>query len=288
MHSVVITGVSTGIGYACAQDLVRRGFQVFGSVRKPADAERLQRELGSAFTPLIFDVTDGEAVRAAADLVSKELAGRGLAGLVNNAGIVVPGPLLHLSADELRHQFDVNVVAVLGVTQAFAPLLGARRDAAGPPGRIVMISSVSGRVAYPFVGPYAASKHALEALSDSLRRELMLYGIDVIVIQPGAINTPIWDKAQQIDAGRYRDTDYYEAVVTAQRVLTAQGRRGLGAERVGELVGRALTAAHPRTRYTVLENPWTGWWLPRTLPTRWMDRLAARTLGLRRLTRTGA
>lgn len=203
MRSVVVTGASTGIGRAAAQALLARGFRVFGSVRKPSDGERLSAELGANFLPLLFDVTDEDAVRAAAAAVGAALGEKTLHGLVNNAGIAVPGPLLELSAAELRHQLDVNVVGQMIVTRAFAPLLGADPARVGRRGRIVMMSSVAGRVGVPFNGPYTASKFALEGLSESLRREFMLFGIDVIVISPGVVVTPIWDKAEAVDLTRF-------------------------------------------------------------------------------------
>jgi hypothetical protein len=199
MKSVVVTGSSTGIGWGAAKLLIKKGFRVFGSVRKAADGERLVKEFGPNFVPLLFDVTDQAAVNIAADQVSAALGGETLFGLVNNAGIAVAGPVLYLKIDEFRHQLEVNVTGQVITTQAFAPLLGADRSRKGKPGRIVMISSVGGRNATPFMAPYNASKFALEGLSESLRRELMLFGIDVIVIAPGAVATPIWAKAEQVD-----------------------------------------------------------------------------------------
>src|SRR5215471_12890363 len=187
MKSVVITGASTGIGHSCAKLLLDKGYRVFGSVRKEADAERLKGEFGANFTPLLFDVTDEAAVLAAAREVRTALNGETLAGLVNNAGIAVAGPVLELSADEFRRQMNVNVIGPIITTQAFGPLLGADRTLKGPPGRIVMISSVAGRNGNPLLSAYVASKHALEGLSESLRRELMLFGIDVVIVAPGPV-----------------------------------------------------------------------------------------------------
>jgi NAD(P)-dependent dehydrogenase (short-subunit alcohol dehydrogenase family) len=194
MRTVVITGASTGIGHATAKLLLDKGFKVFGSVRKQADAERLRGEFGASFAPLLFDVTDEAAVLAASREVRAALNGETLAGLVNNAGIAVPGPVLELSADEFRRQMDVNVIGPIIATQAFGPLLGADAALKGPKGRIVMISSVAGKNGNPLTPAYAASKHAIEGLSESLRRELMLFGIDVIIIAPGPVKTPIWSK----------------------------------------------------------------------------------------------
>src|SRR6266478_3297954 len=204
--------------------MTAKGFRVFGSVRKQADAERLQAELGERFSPLIFDVTDAAAIAHAAAEVRVALAGGRLWGLVNNAGIAVAGPLLETSPDEFRQQLEVNLVAPMVVIKAFAPLLGTDRTLTGPPGRIVNISSVGGRFAAPFVGLYAASKHGLEGLSESLRRELMLYGIDVIIVGPGAIATPIWDKAENIDTSPYANTEYGEAGLRLQKYMIAGGK----------------------------------------------------------------
>src|SRR5918996_1272048 len=212
MKSVVVTGVSTGIGWGIVKVLIDKGCRVFGSVRKTQDAERLSKEFGGNFVPLIFDVTDEAAVQAATRQVREQLNGETLFGLVNNAGIAVPAPLIHQPTDDFRHQLEVNLVSVLLVTKAFVPLLGTERSLQGKPGRIINISSVSGRIGYPFVGAYATSKHGLEGFSESLRRELMLYGIDVIIIGPGSVATPIWDKAEQADISIFDDTEYAEAI----------------------------------------------------------------------------
>src|SRR5246127_3896536 len=197
MRSVVVTGASTGIGHASVKLLLDKGFKVFGSVRKQADAERLKGELGANFTPLLFDITDEAAVLSAAREVRASLNGETLTGLVNNAGIAVAGPVLELAAGEFRRQMDVNVIGPVIATQAFGPLLGADTSLRGPKGRIVMVSSVAGKSGNPLTSAYAASKHAIEGLSESLRREMMLFGIDVIMVAPGAVKTPIWGKADE-------------------------------------------------------------------------------------------
>jgi NAD(P)-dependent dehydrogenase (short-subunit alcohol dehydrogenase family) len=276
MKSVVVTGASTGIGWGCARVLIDKGFRVFGSVRKQADAERLSREFGTDFTPLFFDVTEAAAVRVAAEQVDAALGGEALAGLVNNAGIAVAGPLLYVDPDELRRQLEVNVVGQVLVTQAFAPLLAA--EGKKKAGRIVMISSVGGRNASPFMGPYNASKFAIEGLSESLRRELMLLGIDVIVVAPGAVVTPIWDKAEQLDISRYDNTPYAKALAGVRDYMLVNGRKGLKPEVLGRAVWHALTTAKPRTRYTVTPDPLQNF-LATTLPKRMVDRMIAKKLG---------
>ena len=236
MQSVVVTGVSTGIGWGVAKVLIGRGYRVFGSVRNPADADRLRQEWGGLYVPLIFDVTDEAAVRAAAAQVREALAGEPLAGLVNNAGIAVAGPLLLLPLADFRAQLEVNLIGVVAVIQAFAPLL-AVADGADPearPGRIVNISSVGGKNAAPFLAPYAASKFGLEGLSESLRRELMILGIDVIIVAPGTVATAIWGKAEQVDINPYRGSVFFAPLEKIRAFMG--GAPGLPPERLGEAV----------------------------------------------------
>ncbi|MBL8530693.1 MAG: SDR family NAD(P)-dependent oxidoreductase [Hyphomonadaceae bacterium] len=279
-RAIVVTGASTGIGRAAVAKAVREGAHVFASVRKQDDADSLTQEFGAAVTPLLFDVVDEAAVRAGAARVAEALGPRRLFGLVNNAGIAVPGPLLHIESDELRRQMEVNLIGVHNATRAFAPLLGADRARKGKPGRIVMISSVGGERAMPFVGPYNASKFALEGYSESLRRELILYGIDVIVIGPGSIATPIWDKAEQNDLARFVETDYGPAAQRVADYMIAQGREGLPASDVGDLIWQVLTAPSPKTRYPILRKAMMDRTIPSLLPNRMLDRIIARRLGL--------
>ena len=277
--SVVITGVSTGIGGAAAKVLIGKGFHVFGSVRKQADANRLQAEFGDAFTPLVFDVTDGPGVRAGARQVERALAGAPLAGLVNNAGVAVAGPLLYLPVDEWRQQLEVNLTGVVIATQAFAPLLGAGGGPVEDPGRIVNISSVGGRNANPFMAPYCTTKFGLEGLSESLRRELMPFGVDVVVVAPGAVATPIWDKADQIDTTRYANTVYAPALERLRSYMLSIGKSGLPPERIGEVIHTALTAARPKVRYVVSPSPMQVL-MTEILPKRTLDRITGKRLGL--------
>ena len=277
---VVVTGASTGIGYAAAQEFVTRGFAVVGTVRKQEDADRLRAELGPRLYPVLMDVSDDASVQAAAAEIAALVGARRLAGLVNNAGIVVAGPLLHMDLDELRYQFDVNVVGVVAVTQALLPLLKARPALGHAPGRVVNISSVSGHITYPFLSPYAASKHALESISDGMRRELMLYGIDVVVMVLGAVQTPIWAKASEQDLARYARTDYAAAVAQMRAAAQEMGKGGLPAPQVSAAVAHALTTPKPKARYLMVNNYWMGWVLPRWLPTRLFDWAIAKQMGL--------
>jgi NAD(P)-dependent dehydrogenase (short-subunit alcohol dehydrogenase family) len=281
MQGVVVTGVSTGIGWGITKVLIQRGFRVFGSVRKTQDAERLSKEFGEAFVPLFFDVTDEAAVQVAAEQVREQLDGEILFGLVNNAGIAVPAPLIHQPIDDFRHQLEVNLVSVLIVTKAFVPLLGADRSLRGKPGRIINISSVGGKFGSPFLGAYAAAKHGLEGFSESLRRELMLYGIDVIIIGPGAVATPIWDKAENVDLSLYANTEYLDAAKRIQEYMIQNGRKGYPPEKVGEVVWHALTTLKPRVRYAVIPGSSLRRIIQMLLPKRMIDRIVARNLGFK-------
>lgn len=281
MKTIVITGVSTGIGKATSEELVRRGYTVFGSVRKQEDAQRLQEALGPQFTPLLFDCTDEDAIGTAVAQVKEAVGDAGLYALINNAGIVIPGPLMFTPLEDFRAQFEVNLFGLLDVTQQFLPLLGAKTDAQHPPGRIINISSVSGKIAYPFMGGYAATKHALEAMSDALRRELMLYGIDVILIEPGTTRTPIKDKYKD-QMEQYAQTDYGAMFAGLEKQLNERERTGLPVEKVVEAICKALESEHPKTRYAVPRKLLMGWLIPRWLPDRWLDRFVANRLGLKR------
>jgi NAD(P)-dependent dehydrogenase (short-subunit alcohol dehydrogenase family) len=279
MPSVVITGASTGIGWATAKLLLDRGFRVFGSVRKQADASRLRGEFGANFTPLLFDVTDEAAVLAAAREVRAALNGETLTGLVNNAGIAVAGPVLELAADEFRRQMDVNVIGPIIATQAFGPLLGSDPSLKGPKGRIVMVSSVAGKNGNPFSAAYAASKHAIEGLSESLRREMMLFGIDVIIIAPGPVKTPIWSKAEEVDISAYKNSPFFPALQRIRKFMLHLGEIGLPPEKIAERIADVLTSAHPKVRYQITPDPMRHL-MTAVLPKRMVDRIIAKRLGL--------
>jgi NAD(P)-dependent dehydrogenase (short-subunit alcohol dehydrogenase family) len=282
--TVVITGVSTGIGAATARRVARDGTHVFGSVRRPEAAAALQSELGDRFTPLIFDVRDEAAVYAAAATVRQVLAGQRLCGLVNNAGVALPGPLALQPIAEFRDQIEVNLVGPLMITQAFLPLLGTDPSLTGLPGRIVNVSSVGGKIGAPFLGAYAAAKHALEGLSESLRRELMLFGIEVIIVAPGSVATPIWDKAEDVPLDTLAATPYGPALRRFRDYALKTGRAGYPPEKVADAIWTALNTAKPATRYPVVINKLTNWTIPRLLPRRLVDRIIAGQLGLKRQT----
>jgi NAD(P)-dependent dehydrogenase (short-subunit alcohol dehydrogenase family) len=277
---VVITGVSSGIGNGTAKVLISKGFRVFGSVRKQADADRLQEELGGNFVPLIMDVTDADAVQQAALKVGSLMDNRNLVGLVNNAGIVVSGPLLYLRASEYRRQLETNMVSPLVVIQAFAPFLGTDKKRQGPAGRIVNITSSGAKVPIPLLGAYSASKSGLEGFSDVLRLELRLFGIELVMIEPGFVNTAMYDKGEKEDLSEFKPTEYWGPVQNFQKYIVAEGRRGHSPEHLGDAVHMALTTPNPKARYAVIKQRFKNWTLPRLLPAKMLDGVMAKQLGL--------
>lgn len=265
--SVVITGASTGIGRACAIRCAESGFHVFAGVRKDADAQSLESE-NDNITAVRLDVTQPESIRQAAELVGEKTGEDGLQGLVNNAGIGVGGPLEAIPIDDLRKQFDVNVFGLVAATQTFLPLLRKGK------GRVVNMSSIGGKIAQAFMGPYTASKHAVEALSDALRIELEPHGVRVSVVEPGAIATPIWDKAKdEADSQLGQLSDemkerYGGAVAATKRRIDETAKNATPPERVADAVMHALTAGRPRTRYLVGSDAKVGAFLRWLLPDR--------------------
>lgn len=270
-RAVVITGASTGIGEACALYLDRLGFCVFAGVRKAADGEALRARASAHLTPLFIDVTDTAQIATAAQTVAAAVGSAGVVGLVNNAGIAVGGPLEFLPLAELRRQFEINVLGQVAVTQAFLPLLRQGR------GRVVNMSSISGRVAMPFFGPYSASKFALGALNDALRVELKPWGIAVICVEPGSIATPIWAKslsgADEITNNLPAAAEelYGKKLAVLRQTVSKVGRRGISPEKVAATVHRALTANRPKTRYLVGLDAKVGALLVKLLPDRLRD-----------------
>jgi NAD(P)-dependent dehydrogenase (short-subunit alcohol dehydrogenase family) len=276
---VLVTGASSGIGEATAGHLAGLGFNVFAGVRKPEDGARVA---GARIEPVIIDVTDDASVASAAEAIGAAVGNAGLAGLVNNAGIAVAGPLEFVQIAEFQRQLDVNVTGVLRTTQAMLPHLRNAR------GRIVNISSIGGRVAVPLVGPYAASKFALEGMSDSLRRELRPWGMHVALIEPGAVATPIWDKgvdqADELDRDAPPEVrERYGEVIDAVRKASEKNRTdGVPPQEVAEAVAHALTADKPKTRYLVGRDAKMRGPMSTVMPDRLMDAAIARALGQRK------
>ena len=263
--AVIVTGASSGIGRETARRLVAGGFEVSGPVRQSVHSATLRAE---GVIPLMMDVSDPAAIATARDAAFDQLGERPLVGLVNNAGIPAAGPLEFLPLEELRQGLEVNVIGLLAVTPAFLPPLRRAR------GRIANIGSVSGRIALPFAGPYAASKFALEALSDSLRRELASSGVGVTLIEPGPVRTPIWDRVVAPERfERYRDTPYAALLPFVRRQALTSGERGLPPSAVARAVLAALTARRPPIR-TVVTRHTLRYRVMRLLPDWVLDRAA--------------
>ncbi len=250
-NTVLITGASTGIGAACAIRLAAAGMHVYAGVREDADGAALRAQNAALITPLHIDVTDAGSIAAAVATLDAQLGDAGLNGLINNAGIAIGGPLEVLPMNEIRRQFDVNVFGALAVTQAFLPQLRRAR------GRIVNMGSIAGRIALPFLGPYCMSKSALRAMTHALRLEVDAWGIDVALVEPGAIATPIWKKsnaaADVMQATLQNDTlaHYSRHLEGIRRVIAKAEEQAISADAVARAVEHALTAAHPKTEYLV-------------------------------------
>lgn len=276
--AVVVTGSSTGIGRACALGLDRKGFEVFAGVRRAEDGDALAAAASDRLRPLILDVTDAETISAAERTVREATGGR-LAGLVNNAGISVAGPVEAVPLDQLRRQLEVNVTAQVAVTQALLPMIRAAR------GRVVFISSIGSRGGVPFLSPYNASKAAISAIGDSLRQELAPLGVEVSVVEPGAIATEIWGKGTE-QGGRVRDAmepELAELYAPGMDQLTAMaekmGAAGLSPDAVFDVVEHALTAPKPKAVYVVGRDAKIQGVVRSVLPRRAVDRLIRRQLG---------
>lgn len=275
--NVLITGTSTGIGEACARYLAERGWRVFAGVRNDKDAQRLA-SASQNVQPVILDVTKPKQMWDAIQLINAIVVNEGLQGLVNNAGIAIAGPLEFLALEDLRHQFEVNLFGLFELTKVCLPLLRKGH------GRVVNISSIGGRATAPFNVPYSASKHALEAFTDGLRRELLPWYIHVASVQPGSIATPIWDqslkKADDMRAGFPREAEelYGKAMNRARQGAIDSGARGIPPNAVARVIYHALSASRPRTRYAVGRGTRLAIWLIRFLPDEWVDWAVARSL----------
>jgi NAD(P)-dependent dehydrogenase (short-subunit alcohol dehydrogenase family) len=275
---VVVTGASTGIGYTTALELDKLGFTVFAGVRKSADGERLAQNASKRLRTIMLDVTDDDEVKAAVSEIALQTGEAGLAGLVNNAGIAVAGPLEFIPMERFKQQFEVNVFGVLRVTQPLIPLLRKAR------GRIINISSIGGRSSAPVVGPYAASKFALEAITDALRVELHKWGIYVSAIEPGAIKTPIWEKGAEAADDLERDmppeamTMYGNLFAAMRSIAKQHAKNSTPPEEVAQAIIHALTADPPKPRYLVGTDAKIRIWLER-LPTRMRDNIIRKRVG---------
>jgi len=282
MKTTVITGASTGIGRAAAEHLAMRGWRVFAGVRKLEDGEVLSAS-SENIIPILLDVTKPEQVQTAVEQVTEALEGTILDGLVNNAGIANMGPLALQPSDQFEAHFDVNVFGLLRATQAFLPLLGMDEARSGAPGRIINITSVGGRLASPFLGAYTATKHAVESMTDSFRRELIPFGIDAIAIGPGAVKTPIWDKAESKNSSNpYANSPWAASIDKFSQTMLEAGWNGLEPERIAKIIETALTDASPKARYAPVPNKLTNFTLPMLLPKRVVDGFFAKRFGLKK------
>lgn len=275
LKHILITGVSSGIGRDTLRLLHSKGYHIFGSVRKEADAQKLTLEYPERFTALIFDVQDHDAVVNASKIVYDTCDK--LHGLINNAGVAVPGPLQYMSEEDFERQLDINLKAVRRITNVFLPLLGAAPNFNRKPGRIINISSVAGLFNSPFNGAYSISKHALESMTDIYRRELRRYGIKVIAIEPGPIKTDIWQKNMN-SMEKYANTDYFDVLKKADSMIENAEKSALAVERISNLILKCLVKKSPKTRYIVHRNQLAFKLLAYYLPDKLVDWFIHKTL----------
>ena len=276
---VVVTGVSTGIGFDVAQHLASLGYFVFGSVRTESARKEVEAKIPANFAALLFDVTDFAAIAGCVPEVEEILQGRRLHGLINNAGIVEPGPLQLLEHDRFDRAIAVNLMGTRNVINAFLPLLGAEGGAkrSGSLGKIVNISSLSGVINTPVNGAYCVSKHAQESLGEVYRRELMQFGIQVVSIQPGPIESQLWHKNVG-SMERFKSTSYGRMTERANDVMRNAQRDALPAIVVSQRVHHVLKARRPRNAYIIAKGRVRAWIFAHLLPARWVDRILARQL----------
>jgi len=282
-RSLLVTGASTGIGEACARHMAARGWTVFAGVRSLKDADALKDGAMGDLRPLILDVTKPEQVEAAVTTIGTALGNKRLSGLLNNAGIAKMGPLAIQPLDDFEAHFSVNVFGLLRVTQAMVPLLGGDPARQGPPGRIVTITSVGGKIAAPFLGAYTATKHANEAMTDTLRRELAIYGIDAIAVGPGSVRTPIWNKAEKDNEdGLYSGSDWEKPLEIFEEAMLKGGKTGLPPQKIAEVVEDALSSPKPKARYAPVPDKLTNFTIASRLPKRWLDAIFIKRFELKK------
>ena len=263
MKYILITGTNSGIGEKTCEFLLKKGYHVFGSVRDKKNAETLKAKLGENFTPLVFDITDEIAISKAVSLVKTQLGQEGLSALINNAGIVISGALKELATADFKKQLDAD------------------KSSSIKPGRIINISSLSGIRTFPFLGAYSISKHGMEALTDGLRRELLLYGIDVIGILPGSVNTPLIGKMESGITQASKFSDYATMLVKFKELNEAKVKQGVPIEKVVNTILQAIENPKPKARYYLRTSFLTDFLLPTLLPTRLFDKIIASKLGIK-------
>ncbi|WP_109830656.1 SDR family NAD(P)-dependent oxidoreductase [Reichenbachiella versicolor] len=274
--NVIITGVSTGIGYACAQMFIGEGYKVFGSVRKKEDGERLQSELGENYYPLVFDVTSKEEITQEFGRL-KTLVSDGVVCLINNAGYAVTGPVEFLDVQEYRDQFEVNFFSIIEITKACLPLLKlAKKNGLNP--RVINMSSIAAKNCMPFMTPYSASKAAVDSLTEGLRRELMVFGIDVVALNPGPIATPIWSKIEEFST-EVQNSEYGLPLKRLMKLVRKSEKQAVGVDRFARVVFNTFKVRNAKVSYVFTSGKWVRYYLPKyLLSTRKYDRLLAKVL----------
>jgi len=282
MRTILVTGVSTGIGKSIAEELLQNNFYVIGSVRKQGDANYLSEKFPDKFNSVIFDVTDYKSIVESKPKVKDIIKTNGsyLCSIINNSGIALGGPVRYLDIEVFKKQFDVNYFGLISVTKIFLDLL-IESNSHPLKNKIINIGSISGKRSYPFVAPYTSSKHALEGFNDSLRRELLLHEIDVVLIQPGPIKTPIWDKVPDIEDNPFLNTEYGVSLRKFNKgYLQAIEADGYPPSIIGEKVVEIMKTNKPKTRYVITRKIFKNYYIPGFLPDRWVDRLIGKMLGL--------
>ena len=274
--SILITGVSSGIGHGTLSYFVKKGFHVYGSVRNSKDANKLKKIFRENFTPLIFDVTKEAQVKKAASIVKKDLKNSNLLALVNNAGVAISGPILLQKVKDFEKQININLNGAFRVLKFFAPLCGAEQNNNSKKGVIFNISSISGKIGMPGVGAYTASKFGLEGLSHSLRRELIRYGVDVVIIGPGPIKSEIFDKIDKKFLITLKKSDYAKMAKNIPKRMKNAKKIAFPAEEVGKLIFNALHDPNRKTRYTITPNKLMYWTLPMLITDRMLDKMVTK------------
>jgi len=281
MRSVLVTGVSTGIGRSIAEELLQSDFFVIGSVRKKNDAKYLEDTYPDNFSSVVFDVTKKDEIINAKQEVEEILSQKKsyLSCIINNAGIAIGGPVRYLTVENFRQQFEVNFFGLIEVSKTFLDLL-IDSNTHKMRNKIINIGSISGKRSYPFVGPYTSSKFALEGFTDAFRRELLIHNIDVVLIEPGPIRTPIWSKTPEIDNNPFIDTEYEKPLRKFTKGYLAIGKKGFPPKVIGDKVVEIMNTNSPKTRYVITPNKIKNYLMPGFLPDRIVDRMIGKMLGL--------
>ena len=268
---ICITGASSGLGLDMTRQLHEEGHDLIVTVRKATDEQSLYERFGKErLTVVRMDISTDSEVENAAEEIMKALGDHPLDVLINNAGIVAPGPIMYLPIGELRNQFEVNVFGLIHFTQKLLPAISRSSNAA-----IINISSVSGLITSPFTAAYSASKFALEALSDGMRRELKPFGVKVVVVEPGPVKTPIWSKNTSVSE-KYLDTPYAPLLKQAQKVIENTEKDAIPPSRVSDVISKIVSSRKPKTRYIVAKRAWVYWLFSRVIPDTWLDKLLVR------------